>query len=76
MINRVRMAARMALVFFLGLGLTACAEIAPWQRGTLAKPHMALDPYPMQSSFRGHIYGSREAASGVSSFEGGGCGCY
>jgi len=68
--------ALIAPVFFLGLGVSGCAEVAPWQRGNLAKPQMALEPYPMQSSFRGHIYGSREAASGVGSSEGGGCGCY
>jgi hypothetical protein len=66
----------MALAFFLGIGAAGCAEVAPWQRGNLAKPQMALEPYPLQSSFRGHIYGSREAASGVSASEGGGCGCY
>jgi len=66
----------MAIAFFLSLGVEGCAQVAPWQRGNLAKQHMALEPYPMQSSFRGHIYGSREAASGISSSEGGGCGCY
>ncbi|MGR8951851.1 MAG: DUF4266 domain-containing protein [Gammaproteobacteria bacterium] len=66
----------MAPVFLMGFAVTGCAEVAPWQRGNLAKPQMAPEPYPMQSSFRGHIYGSREAASGVSSAEGGGCGCY
>jgi hypothetical protein len=66
----------LALAFFLGIGSVGCSEVAPWQRGNLAKPQMALDPYPLHSSFRGHIYGSREAASGVSTSEGGGCGCY
>ncbi|EIC31487.1 DUF4266 domain-containing protein [Methylomicrobium album] len=65
-----------ALAFFLAIGAAGCTEVAPWQRGNLAKPQMALEPYPLQSSFRGHIYGSREAASGVSASEGGGCGCY
>lgn len=66
----------LAMSVVLGLFVTGCSEVAPWQRGNLAKPQMALDPYPMQNTFRGHIYGSREAASGVSSAEGGGCGCY
>jgi hypothetical protein len=56
--------------------LSGCAEIAPWERGILAKPQMALDPYPLQSSIRAHQYGSREAASGAASGGGGGCGCY
>jgi hypothetical protein len=56
--------------------VSGCAQVAPWERGNLAKPHMALDPTPLQSAFRAHIYGSREAASGSGSAEGGGCGCY
>jgi len=58
------------------LGAAGCAEVAPWQRGALAKPHMALDPYPMQSTAQAHIYSSREAAAGGGAGEGGGCGCY
>lgn len=60
----------------LGLWLSGCAQVAPWERGNLAKPHMALDPYPLQSGLRAHSYGSREAAAGGGSAEGGGCGCY
>jgi len=65
-----------ASIFLVAIGIQGCSEVAPWQRGNLAKPHMALEPYPLQSSLRAHNYGSREAASGVSSSEGGGCGCY
>ncbi len=56
--------------------LSACSTVEPWERGTLAKPQMALDPNPMQSSLSTHIYNSREAASAGSAAEGGGCGCY
>ncbi len=56
--------------------LVGCADVAPWERGVLAKPYMALDPYPLQSGYRAHQYGSREAASGGTSGGGGGCGCY
>ena len=57
--------------------LCGCSPVQPWERGTLAKPHMALQPFPVQAAFREHIYGSREAASGGSaSAGGGGCGCY
>lgn len=59
-----------------GLFLPACAPVEPWQRGNLAKPQMALDPYPMLNEMRGHNFGSREAAAGSSSNSGGGCGCY
>ena len=56
--------------------LSGCAPVAPWERGILAKPQMALDPQPLQNGIRAHHYGSREAASGVSTSGGGGCGCY
>ncbi|MGR9087326.1 MAG: DUF4266 domain-containing protein [Gammaproteobacteria bacterium] len=65
-----------ASMLIAALLLSGCAPVAPWERGNLAKPHMALDPYPLQNSLRSHIHGSREAASGSSSSEGGGCGCY
>jgi hypothetical protein len=63
-------------IFFLSTALAGCAQVAPWERGNLAKPHMALEPYPMQNSLRAHTYGSREASAGGGSSEGGGCGCY
>jgi hypothetical protein len=56
--------------------LNACAPVQPWERGSLAKPQMALDPYPLQSALRAHNYGSREAAAGGNAAQGGGCGCY
>ncbi|NOS75057.1 MAG: DUF4266 domain-containing protein [Methyloglobulus sp.] len=58
------------------LCLVACAPVQPWERGNLAKPQMALDPYPLQSALRAHNYGSREAAAGGNAAQGGGCGCY
>ncbi len=57
-------------------GLPGCTTVAPWERGNLAKPHMALEPHPEQGAFREHIYRGREAASGGSTASGGGCGCY
>lgn len=56
--------------------LSACAQVAPWERGRLAQPEMALDPNPAQSALREHVYMSREAAVGGASSAGGGCGCY
>lgn len=64
------------LLLVLSASMTGCAQVAPWQRGNLAKPQMALDPYPMLNEMRGHNYGSREAGAGSSSGGGGGCGCY
>ena len=57
------------------MGLTACAEVQPWERGRLAKPHMALDPDRLLSGIDAHTFGSKEGASGGIGPAGGGCGC-
>ncbi|MEY2697929.1 MAG: hypothetical protein RL333_2067 [Pseudomonadota bacterium] len=65
------------LVMFVGFGISGCESVKPWQRGTLAKSHMAPQPFGAQAEFREHIYGSRESAGGsTASTGGGGCGCY
>ena len=64
------------VLLIIPVSLMACAPVQPWERGTLAKEHMALDPYPAQSMYREHNYGSREGSSGGSAAKGGGCGCY
>ena len=56
-------------------GSFGCSPVAPWERGNLAKPEMALDPYPNISHIRDHIYTSREASQGGRTGSGGGCGC-
>ncbi len=65
----------MLVAFALALVAAGCATVEPWERGTLAKPHMALQPNPKSASMRTHTYVSREAASGGDATEGGGCGC-
>ncbi|MEI7869333.1 MAG: DUF4266 domain-containing protein [Candidatus Methylumidiphilus sp.] len=65
-----------ALLLALGVCVSGCTNVAPWERGNLAKPHMALNPSPMQSMLRSHQYGSREASTGGGAAGGGGCGCY
>lgn len=57
-------------------GLVGCANVQPWERANLAKPHMALDLNPLQSVIRAHSYGSREAGASSNAAQGGGCGCY
>ncbi len=61
-----------------GFGLAGCAEVSPWERGYLAKPHVALEPDPAQAMLRVHAYRSREAAAGwgEATGAGAGCGCY
>lgn len=58
------------------LGLGGCTVVEAWERGTLAKPQMAIEPLPMQSALRAHVRSSREAAIAGGASEGGGCGCY
>lgn len=55
--------------------IAGCASVAPWERGHLAKPHMALEPFPAQRALRDHTYTSRETAMAGDSAGGGGCGC-
>lgn len=55
--------------------LAGCAPVAAWERGTLAKPEMALDADPLDSALDNHVYFSKEASSGGNSASGGGCGC-
>lgn len=55
--------------------LNGCSEVAPWERGNLAKPDMAITPNTNLNHFRDHIFTSREASQGGHSSGGGGCGC-
>lgn len=54
---------------------SGCTDVKPWQKGFLAKPHMALDPDPLETRFHHHINESREGSSGGYGVGGGGCGC-
>ena len=64
------------LLAVLGLTLLGgCAPLHPWERGNLAKPHMALTTNPGQAAMKAHLEMSREAASGGGAAAGGGCGC-
>jgi hypothetical protein len=65
-----------ALLFLVAAASCSCAGVAPWERGRLAKPQMALDPDPRLRELREHVYSSREAAPGGTVGAGGGCGCY
>ncbi len=64
-----------AIVLALIISTAGCTPVAPWQRGTLAKPQMAPDPFPARNTYQAHIYNSREATTGMNSAGGGGCGC-
>ena len=65
------------LMLIPGTVISGCAHVAAWERGHLAKPQMAIDPYPLQNHIQLHNYSSREAAASTHSADGGGgCGCY
>ena len=68
---------RLRLLFLAAalLLLSACASVQPWERGRLAKPHMALEPDALLAAMDEHVYTSKEAASGGTGAAGGGCGC-
>ena len=59
----------------LALCLGACASVQPWERGTLARPEMQLDPNTLQTGLYEQVYDSKEAASGGMNTAGAGCGC-
>jgi hypothetical protein len=68
---------RLAAAALLVASLGACSSLGvkPWDRDLMARPDMAPDPAPIDSSIDDHIYFSKEAATGGRGFGGGGCGC-
>ena len=59
-------------LFFI---LSGCESVEAWERGTLAKPEMAIETDAMEAALNNHIYFSKEASNGGHSATGGGCGC-
>ena len=55
--------------------LSGCANVQPWERGTLSDYTMRPDRDPLQDVLNEHVYFTREAASGGRGVGGGGCGC-
>jgi len=54
----------------------ACTPVAPYQRGYLARPDMAMEPAGAGTAKAlEKIYPAKEAARGGASIGGGGCGC-
>lgn len=69
---------RFAIIVAIALTVlnSGCAiDLKPWQRGTLAKNHMAVEPDGLQRIIREQVVTSKESASGGYSVVGGGCGC-
>lgn len=63
------------------LACTGCAstsdlgQVAPWEKGNLAKTKMTFEGDPLDQRFIQHIYASKENSSGGYGVGGGGCGC-
>ena len=66
---------RIALLGIAALLAAGCMNVAPYQRGYLARGDMALDPDPGTARTLEKTYSAKEAASGGASVGGGGCGC-
>lgn len=65
----------MIVIMVTGCSLGTKMGVKPWQRGTLAKDTMQLSHSSLQSGFDDHVYYAREASTGGSGSDGGGCGC-
>ena len=63
-----------ALVLAFGSGCAAMS-VKPWDRDLMADKRMRFTPLALESAVDGHIYFSKEAATGGMSVGGGGCGC-
>jgi hypothetical protein len=75
---RILRGVRPAALMLLAAAVAGCATMAPpqpWEKGTLARPEMQLDPDPLDTKITQHIYTSKEAATGGYGAGGGGCGC-
>ncbi len=72
---------RSFILLFTIIGLTACSVkpiepwVAPYEREHLADPIMDPNRDAVFSSFRQHVYETREGAKGAGSAQGSGCGC-
>ena len=57
------------------LALCACAPVAPYQKGYLARPDMGFEESPGMAKTLEKMFVAKEAASGSGSVGGSGCGC-
>ena len=66
---------RLGFLLLVVASAAACAPVAPYQRGYLARPEMAFEDSPGHARALEKTYSAKEAASGGASVGGGGCGC-
>jgi hypothetical protein len=60
-------------VVVIGLAITACADVAPYQRTRLAHPTMS--PSDTSNLGREHVHAVHEGATGGNLAASSGCGC-
>lgn len=70
-----RIAISCILAVLCGHLFVGCAQVKPWEKGHLAKPHMAFDPDPVEARFVRHVQDSKEGTSGGYGVQISGCGC-
>ena len=70
-----RLLRNVLIVASMASALSACETVRPWERGTLARPEMQLDPNALQTGLYEQVYYSKEAARGGTTTAGAGCGC-
>ncbi len=64
------------MVIVFTLQSAGCAvNVKPWERGDLAKEHMAIEPDAVERMIFEQVVTSKEASSGGYAVVGGGCGC-
>ncbi len=73
----IKLLSKTVMMFGMVLLLASCSSwgVKPWQRGTLARDAMQLNPDYFDNFYDEHIYFSKEASSGGQAVGGGGCGC-
>ena len=71
----MRSAAGIACAAIAAFLASACAPVAPYQRGYLARPDWALAERAGTATALAKTFAAQEAASGGASVGGGGCGC-
>ncbi len=70
--------AKLAVVLGALAAVSGCSIqpwVKPYEREHLADPIMALDRNPVSSTYRDHVFESREGSRGATGGVGGGCGC-
>lgn len=59
----------------LGVLITSCVTVQPWERGNLSKPIMIFDKDPIKKGILLHYIEFKEGSSGATGSQSGGCGC-